>query len=375
MSYPTYTARLDIFKREMSTTAATIRCPAEFAIFNKYGSGKKVHLQNFCFNELSTNIVGTTLPSYITMQRISAHTVNEERLMTAVKHDSSNASLPSQVVACRFPDTVTTTGAPLRRTTKGVNYASSIAFSAFCSRFNKGGTRAEWADSMYSNINASTQYQVLREGEGISIHCSDTNTVTVLHELCVGVRNQSTGACYLYKIPYYSHFLPIFSLMNGSGSGVVLEVISVTQQDVGSGLPGRWNLEPISAVQSYHIDEVSIFPHDSTLPLDSNIVVTETAEVVTKFVSTTDMPSYKAFSNATTDGLNRVAANGANIFLTDKSPQRLFAPVGSKTSVVLEEGQGIALINRGDSAIGMYSVVCTFCVEDVEVAAAGEVFF
>lgn len=373
MTFPTYTARIDILKREMSTTTSTVRCPAEFAIFNKLGSGKIVHLQNFSFNELSTNLIGTTFPTYLTMQRISAHSVNEERIIIPIKYDSANANLPTEVLACKYPDSVTLTGAPLRRTPKGVNYASTVAFSAFCSRFNKGGTHSgEWSDSVYSLVNADMQYQVLREGEGITLHCTDTNSATVLHELSVGIRNRTTGECYFYKVPYYTHFVPIFSLMNEVGSGVILEVFSISQQDVGGGLAGRWNLEQISNIQTHYIDDVSIFPHDSTLPLDTNIVVTETAEVVTKYVAATDMPSYKAFSNTSTDGLNRVAVGGAN-FLTDRSPQKLFPPLLSKTAVSLEEGQGIALINRGDSAVGMYSIVCTFCVETVP--GPGEVFF
>ena len=61
MISPTYTATLDLLERMASSTVGSIRVPAEFAIFNKIGSGKRVLLSNFQFIETSTNI-GNSCP-------------------------------------------------------------------------------------------------------------------------------------------------------------------------------------------------------------------------------------------------------------------------------------------------------------------------
>lgn len=371
MTLPTYTARVDVFKREYASPT-DVKVPCDFAIFNKAGSGKIVHIQNLQFVENSTTLSVTTVPTYLFTQKITAHVASEQILQPA-KYDSTNTTLPAQVVACRFPSSVSLTGDVLRKHPKQNNYSPAVALNSLFARLHRGGKHTEGNDVILSNYNTNAQYVTLREGEGLALHCNDTNNFTMIIELTVGIRNQATGDCYLYKVPCYTHFLPLFSIMNGAGSGVVLEVFHVSCQDTGTILIGRWAVEPIVGIQSHYDEQVQVVPHDSAVPLADGILITQTAQVTTKIVSATDFPHYRSFSNLTADSLNMLTP-GSTLLYVDKSVPRNFSPVMSKTGVMLEEGQGIALISRNDSVRGMYNAVCTFCVEDAP-TTAGEFFF
>ena len=298
MISPTYTATLDLLERMASSTVGSIRVPAEFAIFNKIGSGKRVLLSNFQFIETSTNIGNSTNPITGLLQRISAHEYKIENIVNPVKYDSSNNNLPIEIEACLYPNSITVSNEPVRKLLK-----APLAFQILGSitgasqnlvlslRFLKGGTRAEWGDAVYSCVNSNLQYIKLREGEGFSFHSNDTNNQTSIYELSVGVRNSDTGECYLYRITHHSHYLPVFSLMNNLGSGINLEIFSISLQDVGGSTNSRFSLEPISGIiNKYNNDKaINVIPHDSREPLNSNIIVSRAGSVTTKFVGPTSM--------------------------------------------------------------------------------------
>ena len=138
----------------------------------------------------------------------------------------------------------------------------------------------------------------------------------------------------------------------------------ITQQDCGNMGYSRWNFEPITSIQNYYKYPIPAIAHDSNFMLDSNIIVAHTAEVTTKYISVTDTPAFKCHTDTSVDSLARPV--GASTFITMRNPQKWFSPVGSKTELILEEGQGIALINREEaSSQGNYCVIATFAIETI----------
>ena len=53
--------------------------------------------------------------------------------------------------------------------------------------------------------------------------------------------------------------------------------------------------------------------------------------------ATPDIPIYRHFSNTLMfDSVNRAAPGATNIFLTDRSPAKLFAPTSANNAIILE---------------------------------------
>lgn len=144
-----------------------------------------------------------------------------------VKADSSSTDIPSQVlfklypsytassvVRNCFPQTISTAGLSKRGTGLGLN-SSSFWSSGF--------------------VNSTTQRIILREGEGIAVGKTDSissaHSHTMHYNVTFLVGSSTHYATFTAAVGNPSE--AAFGILNGSGSGVALEVVSIEITEVG----------------------------------------------------------------------------------------------------------------------------------------------
>lgn len=195
----------------------------------KNGSDAEVEIRNVLL-ELSRG--ADTAPGLHDILRISALVGGQD--LSVTKMDTGNAALPSQVRIAKSPSGVTVSST-LRRLgqLRGIR-----AFSGTTSVPTAFGGRIGWhlgsVGSWQRQDALTVQPIVLREGEGIAWRQERGFTTHTQHANAI-VRNASSGAT--YRVEAYN--LPIgeqdtlLAIFNGSGSGVVLEVMLLESHDVG----------------------------------------------------------------------------------------------------------------------------------------------
>lgn len=174
---------------------------------------------------------GTTMPAAkCALYRITAMTGGAT--VDAVKRDTGSADLPAEVSCVTFPDSVTVSGAPLRSLADAPALTGTTGTNMWTSARVYGGAlspylRANQADVLRFQGNSTIERIVLREGEGVAV-------VLTAHgwpragQINFTVVNQSTRETYQFRSrdighPYLTDSAMI-GILNGSGSGVVLEV-------------------------------------------------------------------------------------------------------------------------------------------------------
>lgn len=160
-------------------------------------------------------------------------------LVTPSKHDTDSPDLPSQVTFTVENTVDVTTSDVVSR------YLSSPAFSSTLANAGMAACQPgmwwpgyTWSTADVFRAQQGTEVEpiVLREGEGL---CIVQTAFGKPHAGVIGllVRNLSTGATYTYRSRDVGTprrlTMPQFVLFNGSGSGVVLQVIVVEQPDDG----------------------------------------------------------------------------------------------------------------------------------------------
>jgi len=166
-----------------------------------------------------------------TIYRITS--VSDGMNLTVVKSDSNSAALPSQVRVVSHPASITEAGIIARpgqlRGTRTGN--TSNAVSPFGSRV---GTAPYSIMAGWQRSGGHVQPIVLREGEGIAWLQRSGVSPHVQYGHVV-FRNQASGASYnattrAIPVGEQDTMLVVF---NGSGSGIILEVIRIESHDVG----------------------------------------------------------------------------------------------------------------------------------------------
>jgi len=148
-----------------------------------------------------------------------------------IKHDTADADLPSQVTCTTNPDSVTTSGNPLKRMADAPTYFFGAGGSSLSSRQFSGGL-ATWKHDAFATLgdfgaSVNVEAIILREGEGVAVTQTEYGTP---HSMIVAmiVTNTATGATYTFRSVDVATDATIngalVSLFNASGSGVVLAV-------------------------------------------------------------------------------------------------------------------------------------------------------
>lgn len=185
----------------------------------------------------------------------------------AVKHDTNNADLPSQVRLVVQPDSVTVSD-NLRVVADVPTWSSTGAVSPMTAALPgrvMPGQQVQPSDALRVTGEAAVQPIVLRGSQGLALMQKDFG---VPHAGAIGfiLTNQATGATYSVrsrdvKTPARLD-VPLFGIFNGVGSGIVLEVRVVEWPAEGEGGSPRYRLARISDVQGGTVGTAVL--HDTT---------------------------------------------------------------------------------------------------------------
>lgn len=343
-----------LFSQELPNTAVTghpyLEHVAPLALFNPSGSGKTVRVRRAEVMPLMAQT--TTTPGNYDLYRITAHTGTDDAI-AAMKLDSNNAALPSQVVLARRPATVTTSGSqwdgaraiPLANDTRAMGY---------------GFAATPWAQRLQRQdaTTAERQRMTLREGEGIAVSLNNLTGLVYRFMVTLTVRVAATGACHTYTFPVTPAVLPLFSLLNGSGSGVVLEVVSLAYQEIGTDVIPQIALEPIDGIGDG--DTLTPVPLDSTASIGT-IVAKRNAKILmrgAKHGALISVP-HEQWQVPVGFGTGPGLAN-----LTSDFPFfRQAKPYPNELDIVLREGEGIAITYKNAGSLGRMRHVITFTMD------------
>lgn len=212
---------------------------------NTVASGRLISIESIAmsfpspFGEDMANLYGTN--GRMTFDRISAYSGGTE--IASAKFDTSAGSMPSQVKLMGFPDSVTESGGCRRAIgdCSSFGYLTSISFQTMMRAPGvcdgaESGRNAEGHNVLHKGDDSNLQAVVLREGEGLAC-IKRAFGIPQAHTWSFTVRISGTAKTYRYSARNLGSprlvNQPIWALFNGSGSGVVLEVMVVNHVDLG----------------------------------------------------------------------------------------------------------------------------------------------
>jgi len=177
-------------------------------------------------------------PGRIRISRISASSGGDS--ISFANNDTTSTSLPSQIELRASPDSVTETSVLGYRSdvrafgeTLGNNYA--VMNPSYMDPKING---SDYANLYFRGRDSAVESYTCREGEGIAF-ILDTLGFPKSWSLRVCVRVLSTGKCYIADAePALIEYprlvgLAFWSIMNNTGSGVVIEVTGIDMNEVG----------------------------------------------------------------------------------------------------------------------------------------------
>ena len=198
-------------------------------------------------------ITATGQPSNFDLVRCTGAS-NGEPGPAAIKLDSNAANMPSQVVVLRMPDTITGVTAIRGFADVGTANPDGAGTTGIATRL-QSRTLKRNQSRLLDTVSAGSDLEsmILREGQGLALIQRGSGGGTMRQmRVSLYVRVVGTGRCYTYDINNVCNsFMSggIFSIMNGSGSGVVLAVSIVEMQTEGNNLTtSRVVLAPIEGI-------------------------------------------------------------------------------------------------------------------------------
>jgi len=305
------------------------------------------------------------------LQRITAHTGGTP--LIPVKLDSASADLPAQVTVLFAADS--TTGATsIRRdfVCFGANFTRALAN---LSSMLNGDSRTGFDSGEFirsSGADVDCQKHVLREGEGLALKFS-ANGPTFCFGIMVLVRNPATGATYRFNDMIEPRFMSgsaVWSLVNGAGSGVILELSRIQIRELGTDEVPYITYEPIDGIDWSSEDAIYLMA-DSAETLPTQVYIKKncvTTRAGAKYGGIVTSPAYRRLTLAEPpwgpgiSGGPQVARRG--IFSPDMDT-RGAAPI------TLREGQGIALLIRNASAQLYHEFTATIDIESPDPVVGG----
>lgn len=360
------------WSQEMSPVVMVAEHPyldhiAALAVFNVTGSGKVVKIKEVCINPVSSINIASTILGGAIVQKITALTGGET--VAPTKLDSNNATLPAQVSTVKYPSATTLTGSPILRValfpTFNVTRVLSAMASASGSHSRIGpGQLLRWGDATTSQ----TQKITLREGEGIVLGMNGgNNALPIEYNVALWIRNQSSGACYQIRERVFSSELGMLAVLNGSGSGVILEIFNIELIEAGTDDMASFTVEGIDLADISNGENVTPVSHDSTNTLPADIRCIRNAHVKSAGFNEgvkIAIPQRRRVAMVTYQQ-GGVATPPVSIL---KNP--LFrAQEGYE--MVLREGKGIGIFKRTTGGVGRFDIAITFTID----GALGSVVF
>ncbi|MBI2817963.1 MAG: hypothetical protein HYX72_13600 [Acidobacteria bacterium] len=257
---------------------------AVLAIFNERGSDAVVRIDEIRLLPLmgkgSTQGTGIAPPTF----RIARLTdLSGGELIFFRKLDTANADLPPQVFGCINPSG-STLGETIFWKPEAPLWTRSMIFPVSLASRNSAASAWSGAAAIIAGYAESRcQRVILREGEGISVTTLGGASDWALNRpvaITITLRTQA-GECYMASRSLSSGAgagnesgaYPFFALFNGVGSGLVLEVVGITVQEIRDALEMPvYTLEFIEGLEGG--DDLVATPADSAYPaLPAGIVV------------------------------------------------------------------------------------------------------
>lgn len=184
------------------------------------------------------------ISGYLTLSRISAAVDGTAAIFQ--KHDTASADLPSQVSFSINPTSVTIVSTQRRV----ADQPNLVATTLQLGQKTQGITSRLASSALLGGVDSSIQSIVLREGEGIALTQTSPSFPHKFY-IRVIITNISSGETYkigTLEADYGNVNDAIFSLVNGSGSGVVLDVRTIFSIELGSGESADFRLAYIDGV-------------------------------------------------------------------------------------------------------------------------------
>lgn len=210
------------------TTGQYVEHAAWYALFNSPGSGKRINLLSLSLVEqqIRRGATATTLELY----RITA-TAGGVPVTGTVAMDSANYDLPAEITL-RKNGGATTTGAPFRKMLDTQQLVPSVQpfrmFRANSSEHSNLDSSTLWDFS----DTAGSQGLVLREGEGIALVPNTAGGRSNWPIALSVVFNVGTATHYARELLLFNSAETLFTLFNGSGSGKVVTLLSISVNEV-----------------------------------------------------------------------------------------------------------------------------------------------
>lgn len=344
---------------------------AMWALYNGIGSGKKITVASVYMTPLQGRT--TTAAQLWGVQRLSAMSGGEDISDAVEPLDTNNAAIPAQVL---FRDgcSATLTGAALRRLTDLPLLNATRATMLPC-----------WRDPALNSEVLATQKgltdvqgQVLREGQGLGIlttgGVSRENSV-----LAVQVFFNIGAASYmLRRLVQTGVWDALIGIFNGAGSGVVIDVRSVSVTEVATDEVATLRRYELGTISGMHPNStgfpLAITPMDSASGALPSQIVSALRPAVIQIGKDSGLAVPRPNNAALRRMVSAVLGKSAGLAALLDSP-RMMGEVFSSDATpgngfVLREGQGIALFQKDDfSSWGSgYWVTCSMLVDDAPAA-------
>lgn len=335
---------------------------ANIAIFNKTGSGKVININSA--NLHASSFVSTSgLTGGDPYSLHITNSLNGGIEVPYIKMDSASANLTGITATIKG----TTNKIKVIRNTKLgkiKNLASStILFGNFTLCKNS-------IELLGSNNNTAIQKIILREGEGLAIGATVNNlqyyVTNIVIEITILVQG---GGVYMYSVKTAAfNIYDMFSLFNESGSGNVLEIISINIIDekifnvrtgVAVSQSSLYYLTPITNINELTGNNITPIKYDSqNSAISSDIIIKENC-VVYDLHGWTSLHKrmirwfisgwHAAFGTPFLVGTNTISKlNNKDIF----------------DSIELNEGEGIALMAFAPNGMGTNEINIDFTITD-----------
>jgi len=328
-------------------------------IYNEVGSGKLVKIRRVALRTLSGQGQTTLLPTNLQLSRISAITVDGDTIVPD-KMNTSIGDLPSQVKIQQYANTTETAGTELRRLLNLPEQNMVRALSLMCVPKFK---TAEWTCGDYACQGVSGH--ILREGEGITIRNTTVPFSMAWRVFCLFTTSAGT-----YVVSEIMRSVDdqrnLFTIFNGSGSGVVINVRQLIVMEAGT--------DDVPAVAMYRVESYSNGDDVSAMAMDTSKSLYPFVKVKTKPEAVLYGASYGAI--IVNPKYRRVQLNTwgtspglAGVDMKSQLDNALIIDnIGSVSAepITLRAGEGIALIQAENaSGLGLWAASVTFSLSDL----------
>jgi hypothetical protein len=321
----------------------------------------------------------------ISIDRISAVSGGDE--VVATKHDTDAADLPSQVKLYQNPDSVTVTET-FRRVgdcissytiLKNISFQAMLRAPGICDCTDHTLGTGQSHNLWHADGNPDTEPIILNAGEGFCLTRREFGLPQAFH-FGVTVRVVGTNRTYKYRDGDCGSALEkgmaSIALINGTGSGVVLQVFIVSLPDMGEENIPSYRIVRVASGQfepEFPGTAVTIIPHDTANTL-TEIEAKRGAMRLKPFASTLGVNvNYQGYEILPIPVADQQRFDcfrrwlGAGPYITDTGTVTLSVDALSRsefeiwpgdrrgamsqTEIVLRPGQGLAVVGGGAGLI------------------------